>query len=84
MALAAGSGLAERNPTAGAAARIYAWTGAYAEAMDLLEQLAVVDAGLMPAEITRDPTFTVPLAEDPRYRALAERLEAQMAASTLR
>jgi hypothetical protein len=84
MALAAGTGLAERNPTAGAAARIYAWTGAYAEAMDLLEQLAVVDAGLMPAEITRDPTFTVPLAEHPRYRALAERLEAQMAASTLR
>ena len=63
------------------AAGVFAWAGAPDDAMDLLEQLATVKAGLGPAEITRDPIFAVPLADNARYQALKAKLEAEMAAT---
>jgi TolB-like protein len=68
---------------AASAAAVFAWAGAPDEAMDLLEQLATVEAGLGPAEITRDPLYAVPLADNARYKALSKKLEAQMAATKL-
>ena len=62
-------------------ARIYAWAGATDEAIALLEDLAFNPPAHGPAEITRDPFFTIPLATSPRYRALAQRLEAEIAAN---
>ena len=59
-------------------AGIYAWSGAQDEAVDLLEALVTARPGTAPAWVTRDPLFTVPLAHNPRYRALVGRLEAQM------
>jgi hypothetical protein len=58
---------------------VFAWAGEPAAAMDLLERLAVDESGLAPAAIVRQPIYSVPLRDDPRFRALAERLEAQMA-----
>jgi hypothetical protein len=63
---------------------VFAWSGAEDEAVGFLEQLASVNAGLAPAEITRDPLYSVPLADNPRYQALSARLEAQIAATVLR
>jgi len=60
------------------AARVFAWAGAEDEAVTLLEQLATLRPGLMPAEITRDPLYFIPLTENSRYRAFAERLEVQI------
>jgi predicted Zn-dependent protease len=60
------------------AARVFAWAGAEDEAVTLLEQLAVLQPGLPPAEITRDPLYFIPLTESSRYRAFAERLEVQI------
>jgi TolB-like protein/tetratricopeptide (TPR) repeat protein len=60
------------------AARVFAWAGSEDEAITLLDELAVLKPGLSPAEITRDPLYSVPLAENPGYRALAARLEADM------
>ena len=60
------------------AARVFAWVGAEDEAVTLLEQLAVLQPGLLPAEITRDPLYFIPLTENSRYRALVERLEVQI------
>jgi len=65
------------------AARVFAWAGEPAAAMDLLEQLAVAEPGLSPAGIARDPRYSMPLRDDARFRALAARLEAQMAATKL-
>lgn len=64
------------------AAQVLAWTGAKDEAVTMLEQLNG-PGGLAPAYITRDPVFTVPLADNARYRALKAKLEAQMAALKL-
>jgi TolB-like protein/tetratricopeptide (TPR) repeat protein len=64
-------------------AAVYAWSGAGDEAMDLLEHLATATPGPGPAEITRDPLFTIPLAHNARYQQLSERLEAQMRATKL-
>ena len=36
---------------------------------------------LGPAEITRDPLFSIPLARNARYKALNERLEREIAAN---
>jgi hypothetical protein len=58
---------------------VFAWAGEPAAAMDLLERLAVDEPGLPPAYIARAPIYSVPLRDDARFRALAERLEAQMA-----
>jgi eukaryotic-like serine/threonine-protein kinase len=75
----------ENNPSlhaAGAilAAQVFAWAGEPAAAMDLLERLAVEEPGLPPAAIVRQPIYSVPLRDDARFRALAERLEVQMTA----
>jgi TolB-like protein len=68
-----------------AAAGIYAWSGAHAEAVALLEELFTARAGLgAPALIARDPLYAVPLAQNPRYQALASRVEEQMRATRLR
>jgi tetratricopeptide (TPR) repeat protein len=63
---------------AGSAAAVYAWAGAQDEAVALLEELSTARPGLEPPWITRDPTYAVPLAKNPRYQALVSRLEAQM------
>ena len=60
------------------AARTYAWAGAGDAAVDLLETLAAGSTTLGPAEISRDPFFTIPLADNPRYRKLANELEKQL------
>jgi hypothetical protein len=60
------------------AARVFAWAGADDEAVALLEQLAILKPGLGPAEITRDPLYSIPLASNTRYQALVARLEMQM------
>jgi serine/threonine protein kinase len=65
------------------AARVLAWAGDSAAAIDLLERLAVDEPGLAPALIARQPIYSVPLRDDARFRALVERLEAQMAATRL-
>lgn len=64
------------------AAQVLAWSGAHGEALDLLEHLSTSVPGLPPAAIARDPIFSIPLADEPRYRSLAHRLEAEMAAET--
>jgi TolB-like protein len=64
-------------------ARVLAWAGAQDQAVQLLEELSTVDNGLAPAEITRDPLYDLPLANNPRYQALKSKLEAQIAAVKL-
>jgi hypothetical protein len=64
--------------------RVFSWAGDGDDAVGMLEQLATVNCGLGPAEITRDPFYTIPLEKDARYQALSERLEAQIRASTLK
>jgi tetratricopeptide (TPR) repeat protein len=64
-------------------ARVYAWAGARDQAVALLEELATATPGLPPAYIARDPLIAVPLSSNPRYQALAGRLEAQMTALNL-
>ena len=65
------------------AAQVLAWAGAEEDAVTLLETVATSSPGIAPAEITRDPTVSVPLADNARYQALRVRLEAQMAALKL-
>jgi len=65
------------------AARVFAWAGEPATAMDLLERLAIDEPGLPPAHIAREPKYSVPLRDNARFRTLAARLEAQMAATKL-
>ncbi len=60
------------------AARVYAWNGAENEAVTLLEALVNSAPGMQPALITRDPLFTVPLAGNARFQALAAQLEERM------
>jgi TolB-like protein/DNA-binding winged helix-turn-helix (wHTH) protein len=69
--------------TAAEAARAYAWSGAEEEALALLEELSTSVPGLAPAEISRDPLYSVPLASNARYRALSARMEEQMRATKL-
>jgi len=63
---------------ASAMAAVYAWSGAQDEAVVLLEELSTARPGGGPAWITRDPTYAVPLARNPRYQKLVVRLEAEM------
>lgn len=63
------------------AARVLAWAGATDEAEHLLEQLSTAFPTIGPAEITRDPLYSIPLAEHPRYKVLEQRLEAEIAAN---
>lgn len=61
------------------AAMILAWAGAGDEAMGLIEDVARHYPGVGPAEIAREPLFTVPLATNARFRALATELEQEIA-----
>jgi hypothetical protein len=63
------------------AARIFAWAGADHEAVNLLEQLSTQFPMLGPAEITRDPLYGIPLHNNARYQALAQKLDAEIAAN---
>lgn len=72
-----------RNAGRALAARAFAWAGESDAAVDLLERLAVDEPGMPPGYIARQPWYTVPLVDHPRFRALVARLEAQMAATTL-
>lgn len=63
------------------AAKIYAWSGAGDRAVALLDQLTNATPGIGPAQVTRDPLFSVPLANNARYLALKDRLEAEIAAN---
>jgi TolB-like protein len=65
-------------------AAVYAWSGAEDQAVELLEHIATRIPGPGPAEIARDPLYTVPLAHNARYQQLNARLEAQMRAMKLR
>ena len=61
------------------AARILAWAGSHAAALDLLATLATQTPGIGPAEIVRDPLYEIPLRENARYREMAEKLESDIA-----
>jgi hypothetical protein len=65
------------------AARVYAWGGAKDQSVALLEELVTKVPGVGPATIIRDPLFTIPLKDNPRYQTLKVKLEAQMAATKL-
>lgn len=65
------------------AARIFAWADDPDEADTLLEALSVSVPGLPPADIARDPLYTVPLSQDSRFQVLRQRLDAQLASSPL-
>jgi len=51
---------------------IYTMVGDYDDALDLLEQLVVMPAGVHPKILEISPVFA-PLRDDPRFRALIER-----------
>ncbi len=79
-ATAASRNLLHRTAARYMAATALAWAGAHDEATALLEEVSTSSPGMAPAPIARDPRLTLPLAEDPRYRALQARLEDEMAA----
>ncbi len=58
---------------------IFAWAGEENDAVALLERLATEFPSAGPAEITRDPLYSTPLANSLRYQALAKKLEAEIA-----
>jgi TolB-like protein/DNA-binding winged helix-turn-helix (wHTH) protein/tetratricopeptide (TPR) repeat protein len=60
-------------------AKVFAWAGAEDEAVTLLESIAKQFPTLGPAEITRDPLYSIPLGANARYRALEQKLEAEIA-----
>jgi hypothetical protein len=62
-------------------ARVLAWAGAEDEAVTLLDTLARGYPGVGPATIARDPLFNRPLASNPRWRSLAQALDAEIAAN---
>ena len=62
-------------------ARVLAWAGAADDAVTLLETLSHGYPGVGPATIVRDPLFSVPLAANPRWRSLAQALNAELAAN---
>lgn len=64
-------------------AAIYAWGGAPDEAVDLLERLSEELPRVGPGEIVHDPLYTMPLAENARFRELVARLEAEMRTTVL-
>jgi TolB-like protein len=61
------------------AARVFAWSGASDEAVNLLVRLSTQYPGVGPAAITRDPLISIPLAEHAGYRQLAQQLEGEIA-----
>jgi tetratricopeptide (TPR) repeat protein len=68
-----------RRFAASVLARVFAWAGEEDEAVALLEEIATKLPALGPAEITRDPLYSIPLATNARYRALEQKLEAEVA-----
>jgi predicted Zn-dependent protease len=73
----------QRAYAAATGAGVLAWAGHRDEAAALLEELSVAIPGLSPASITRDPIYADALADNPRFKVLSARLEAQMAATKL-
>lgn len=78
-----------RTATAAVASMVFAWAGAENEAVDLLERLSLEAGGLSPNEypltpgnIAHNPIYTVPMANNPRFQALRQRLEAEMSSVT--
>jgi TolB-like protein/predicted Ser/Thr protein kinase len=65
-------------------ARVLAWTSKQDVAVDLLTRLATDVPGLPPADVARQPYYTTPLRDNPRFAGLVQRLEAEMAATDLR
>jgi len=63
------------------AALIFAWAGSKDDAVELLTDLSSRFPGMGPAEITRDPLYSVPLASSEKYRALERRLESEIASN---
>jgi TolB-like protein/DNA-binding winged helix-turn-helix (wHTH) protein len=61
------------------AARILAWAGAEDEAVSLLERVSSGYPAIGPAEILRDPLYTMPLAGNARFGLLARRLHREVA-----
>jgi len=61
------------------AARVFAWSGASDEAVELLMRLSTRYPGIGPAAIARDPLISMPLAEHAGYRQLAQQLEGEIA-----
>lgn len=62
-------------------ARILAWAGAGDDAVELLEKLSTEFPMMGPAEILRDPLYTQPLGENAKFKALAQRLNVELAAN---
>ena len=62
-------------------AKVFAWAGAEGDAVALLEEISTKFPMLGPAEITRDPMYSIPLANSARYRTLESKLEAEIAAN---
>ncbi len=60
------------------AARVLAWAGAEDEATDMLASLASRYPALGPAEVARDPLYTLPLADHPAFQELVTKLEAEI------
>jgi TolB-like protein/DNA-binding winged helix-turn-helix (wHTH) protein len=63
------------------AARILAWAGAEDEAVGLLVRMSSNFPTIGPAEILRDPLYTIPLGRNPRFGSLARRLNVELAAN---
>jgi TolB-like protein/DNA-binding winged helix-turn-helix (wHTH) protein len=64
-------------------AAVYAWNGAADAALDILERLTSNAPHAGPAEVARDPLFTLALADNARFAQLVARLEAEMQATRL-
>ena len=60
------------------AARVLAWAGAEEEATVVLKSLASRFPALGPAEVVRDPLYTIPLADHPAFQELTNALEAEI------
>jgi len=63
---------------------VYAWSGAQDQAVDLIEELTSRYPGVGPAEIAREPLFTVPLAGNARFQAVVKKLEREIAENRIR
>jgi TolB-like protein len=64
-------------------AQILAWGGDMDGAATILERISLGSPGIAPAIAVCDPLFSVPLANNVRYKALKVKLEAQMAKTRL-
>lgn len=81
MSLVPHNSPSQRRYSGGIVARIYAWAGAEDDAVDLLNELSAGFQVLGPAEVTRDPLYSIPLKDNLRFQALEKKLEAQIVAN---